>query len=51
MSKPTLSLDDIRINVSRIDQELLSLLADRRKLSLEVAKSKIQTQTRSRYRA
>ncbi|MCC4800777.1 chorismate mutase [Enterovibrio norvegicus] len=44
MSKPTLSLDDIRINVSRIDQELLSLLADRRKLSLEVAKSKIQTQ-------
>ena len=44
MSKPTLSLDDIRINVSRIDQQLLSLLADRRKLSLEVAKSKIQTQ-------
>ncbi|WP_281546269.1 prephenate dehydratase [Grimontia sp. SpTr1] len=44
MSKPTLSLDEIRVNVSRIDQELLSLLAERRKLSLEVAKSKIQTQ-------
>ncbi|AMG30088.1 prephenate dehydratase [Grimontia hollisae] len=44
MSKPTLSLDEIRTNVSRIDQELLSLLAERRKLSLEVAKSKIQTQ-------
>ncbi|WP_407331271.1 prephenate dehydratase [Enterovibrio sp. 27052020O] len=44
MSKPTMSLDEIRENVSRIDKQLLSLLADRRKLSLEVAKSKIQTQ-------
>ncbi|WP_028024631.1 prephenate dehydratase [Enterovibrio calviensis] len=44
MNKPSMSLDEIRENVSRIDQQLLTLLADRRKLSLEVAKSKIQTQ-------
>ncbi|KXF82895.1 prephenate dehydratase [Enterovibrio coralii] len=44
MTKPTLSLDEIRVGVSNIDQQILSLLADRRKLSLEVAKSKIQTQ-------
>ncbi|WP_299022078.1 prephenate dehydratase [uncultured Photobacterium sp.] len=37
------SLDDIRKNVSRIDNEIIKLLAERRKLSLEVAKSKIQT--------
>ncbi len=37
------SLDDIRRNVTRIDNTLLALLAERRTLSLEVAKSKIST--------
>lgn len=43
MTEPQYSLDDIRQNVTRIDNELLKLLAERRQLSLEVAKSKIQT--------
>lgn len=43
MTEPMYSLDDIRANVTRIDNEILSLLAERRQLSLEVAKSKIQT--------
>ncbi|PST85497.1 bifunctional chorismate mutase/prephenate dehydratase [Photobacterium sp. NCIMB 13483] len=37
------SLDEIRNNVTRIDNALLALLAERRTLSLEVAKSKIDT--------
>ena len=36
-------LDEIRVNVSQIDAQLLDLLAARRQLSLEVAKSKIKT--------
>ncbi|RXJ71058.1 bifunctional chorismate mutase/prephenate dehydratase [Veronia nyctiphanis] len=44
MTKPTLTLDEIRKNVSRVDSELLALLAERRQLSIEVAKSKIQTE-------
>ncbi|OAN17501.1 bifunctional chorismate mutase/prephenate dehydratase [Photobacterium jeanii] len=43
MTDKQYSLDDIRKNVSRIDNELLKLLAERRQLSLEVAKSKIET--------
>lgn len=43
MTEPTYSLDDIRDNVSRIDHEIIKLLAERRQLSLAVAKSKIQT--------
>lgn len=43
MNKSALSLDDIRNNISDIDQKILSLLAQRRKISLEVAKNKIQT--------
>ncbi|KMV28621.1 prephenate dehydratase [Photobacterium swingsii] len=43
MTDKLYSLDDIRTNVSRIDNELLKLLAERRQLSLEVAKSKIET--------
>lgn len=43
MTEPQYSLDEIRTNVSRIDNEILKLLAERRQLSLEVAKSKIQT--------
>lgn len=43
MTEPHYSLDDIRENVTRIDNEILKLLAERRQLSLAVAKSKIQT--------
>jgi len=43
MTEQQYSLDDIRKNVSRIDNEIIKLLAERRQLSLEVAKSKIQT--------
>lgn len=43
MTEQHYSLDDIRENVSRIDNEILKLLSDRRLLSLEVAKSKIGT--------
>ncbi len=42
--KKPLTLDEIRIKVSEIDNQLLSLLSSRRELSLEVAKSKIDTQ-------
>ncbi|MFD2178612.1 prephenate dehydratase [Veronia pacifica] len=44
MTKPTLTLDEIRKSVSRIDKEILALLTERRELSIEVAKSKIQTE-------
>ncbi|GHA57505.1 prephenate dehydratase [Photobacterium aphoticum] len=43
MTEPHYSLDDIRENVTHIDNEILKLLAERRQLSLAVAKSKIQT--------
>lgn len=43
MTEQRYSLDDIRKNVSRIDNEIIKLLAERRQLSLEVAKSKIET--------
>ncbi|PSW09571.1 prephenate dehydratase [Photobacterium sanctipauli] len=43
MTEPQYSLDDIRKNVSRIDNEIIKLLAERRQVSLQVAKSKIQT--------
>ncbi|MDX1304570.1 prephenate dehydratase [Photobacterium sp.] len=43
MTEQHYSLDDIRKNVSRIDNEIIKLLAERRQLSLEVAKSKIET--------
>lgn len=43
MTEPQYSLDDIRLNVSRIDNQIIKLLAERRQLSLDVAKSKIQT--------
>ncbi|EAS40607.1 prephenate dehydratase [Photobacterium profundum] len=43
MTEQYYSLDDIRKNVSRIDNEILKLLSERRLLSLEVAKSKIGT--------
>ncbi|MEI8594836.1 prephenate dehydratase [Photobacterium sp. Hal280] len=43
MTKSYHSLDEIRTHVTRIDNEILALLAERRQLSLEVAKSKIKT--------
>lgn len=43
-SNTHISLDDIRTRISSIDNELLRLLSERRKVSLDVAKSKIETQ-------
>ncbi|OYD26161.1 chorismate mutase [Oceanimonas baumannii] len=37
-----MNLDDIRNNITRLDQELLSLLAQRKTLSLDVARSKLE---------
>lgn len=39
----SLSLDEIRHRLNELDHHLLELLAERRKLSIEVAKSKVQT--------
>jgi chorismate mutase/prephenate dehydratase len=36
-------LDQIRLRLNELDDHLLSLLSERRKLSIEVAKSKVQT--------
>lgn len=38
-----LPLEEIRVNITRIDNELLKLLAERRSLSLMVARSKVGT--------
>ena len=43
MTDPIYSLDDIRLRLNELDNELLKLFSERRKLSLEVAKSKVQT--------
>ncbi|OXY83217.1 chorismate mutase [Oceanimonas doudoroffii] len=37
-----MNLDEIRSNISRLDSELLSLLAQRKALSLDVARSKLE---------
>lgn len=37
------SLEQIRLRLNELDDQLLSLLSERRKLSIEVAKSKIET--------
>ncbi len=37
-----MNLDEIRTNISRLDKELLSLLAKRKALSLDVARSKLE---------
>lgn len=42
--KNNLSLDDIRVQVSQIDQQILCLLAERRNLSQQVAQIKIEIQ-------
>ncbi|NIY91312.1 prephenate dehydratase [Vibrio diazotrophicus] len=37
------SLDEIRLRLNELDDQLLSLLSERRSLSIEVAKSKVET--------
>ncbi|MFV0450082.1 MAG: prephenate dehydratase [Vibrio sp.] len=37
------SLDEIRLRLNELDDQLLSLLSERRKLSIEVAKNKVET--------
>lgn len=37
------SLEEIRLRLNELDDQLLSLLSERRKLSIEVAKSKVET--------
>ncbi len=43
MTDQPISLEKIRLRLNELDDHLLSLLSERRKLSLEVAKSKVQT--------
>ncbi len=43
MTDQPISLEAIRLRLNDLDDELLSLLSERRKLSIEVAKSKVQT--------
>ncbi|MDR9828044.1 prephenate dehydratase [Vibrio sp. FNV 38] len=43
MSDIHYSLDDIRQRLNELDDQLLNLLSERRKMSIEVAKSKVQT--------
>lgn len=43
MTDRHISLDEIRLRLNELDDQLLSLLSERRKLSIEVAKSKVET--------
>ncbi len=43
MTDSKYSLDEIRIRLNDLDDQLLQLLSERRALSIEVAKSKIET--------
>lgn len=43
MTEQPLSLDEIRLRLNNLDDQLLNLLSERRKLSIEVAKSKVET--------
>ena len=43
MTDQPISLDEIRLRLNDLDDQLLSLLSERRKLSIEVAKSKVET--------
>ncbi|MGU3841885.1 chorismate mutase, partial [Vibrio diabolicus] len=43
MTDQPISLEEIRLRLNELDDQLLSLLSERRKLSIEVAKSKVQT--------
>ena len=37
------SLDEIRLRLNELDDQLLNLLSERRQMSIEVAKSKVET--------
>lgn len=43
MTEQKYSLDEIRLRLNQLDDNLLKLLSERRQLSIEVAKSKVQT--------
>ncbi|SDH27657.1 chorismate mutase [Vibrio xiamenensis] len=43
MTEQKYSLDEIRLRLNELDDNLLKLLSERRQLSIEVAKSKVQT--------
>lgn len=43
MTEGNISLDEIRLRLNELDDQLLQLLSERRALSIEVAKSKIET--------
>ncbi|MBG0761078.1 chorismate mutase [Vibrio cidicii] len=43
MTDQPISLEEIRLRLNDLDDQLLSLLSERRKLSIEVAKSKVET--------
>ncbi|HFF4040204.1 TPA: chorismate mutase, partial [Vibrio cholerae O1] len=43
MTDKQYSLDDIRLRLNELDDQLLNLLSERRKMSIEVAKSKVET--------
>ncbi|QMV13471.1 prephenate dehydratase [Vibrio spartinae] len=43
MTSQKYSLQDIRLRLNELDDQLLQLLSERRKLSIEVAKSKVET--------
>ncbi len=43
MTNSQYSLDEIRLRLNELDEQLLKLLSERRALSIEVAKSKIET--------
>ncbi len=43
MTTSNYSLDEIRLRLNELDDQLLSLLSERRQLSIEVAKSKVET--------
>ncbi|WP_070972239.1 prephenate dehydratase [Vibrio sonorensis] len=43
MTEQKYSLDEIRLRLNQLDDELLKLLSERRQMSIEVAKSKVQT--------
>lgn len=43
MTDKPISLEEIRLRLNDLDDQLLSLLSERRKLSIEVAKSKVET--------
>ncbi len=43
MTEQKYSLEEIRLRLNELDDELLKLLSERRKMSIEVAKSKVET--------